>query len=71
MSEDKPPICANLVIPILIRPIIHKVSDQLRSDPNTDRSPEVGLALITANLSYRSREEIRSQPKHSSMPSSE
>jgi len=30
MSEEKPPICANLIFPILIRPIIHKIE---RRDP--------------------------------------
>jgi len=27
MSDEKPTICANLIFPILIRPIIHKVCD--------------------------------------------
>ncbi|CAG2120382.1 unnamed protein product [Medioppia subpectinata] len=30
MSEEKPPICANLIFPILIRPVIHKIE---RHDP--------------------------------------
>jgi len=62
MSEDKPPICANLIVPVLIRPIIHKIekhdpmaAQTLLNAINKAEATEPGIMLdvVTSILKRR------------------